>query len=689
MLNGNETTATEESDRKPAARLLCDKCGCMMETDANDTGNNIGGIPGGTCTCEKYEGSSDYAMAQVVKEQRGTGTERAVSKKDSANQMNDYWEKSFRRESLMRKNCDLPSEGFVLAQNSCSSDEDVDDVDESNNVKSLQETLEVLCSPVPKKPLAKSGRKKTRTIASDSKSGSKELAEGDDGSSVHTGSIPGAYAQPGIGARSAENVTLDGRDSAVDEVLASLEETENYDSSDTNLAPQEEAPRSNQDSLASIAKANMVDDAEPIFVAQDVQHDNFKRNIAKGTLSVLALIAIVVMVIIILTQDDPEEPQCLNEDLFCCLPIEEQHIFERCFCANSTAGMYGNLTEVGREIYDQQFNFLRMSPLLERYGSDDWDVDSCNPFNQALLHVGQNEAWGASAGALGTIPLQVYATFLYMMEAYVLMDGLHWTNSAGFMENTDLCSWFGVRCLFIDVVHELRLPTNGLSGELTISVVEASQLRALDLSSNTIWGTLPPEISNMSNLIELRLSELQLTGTLPATWGTMEQLRLLSLQENQLRGTIPPSYFGLPYIRTLELNLNKLTGTLPTIGYSSSQMGVLRLNGNNFTGSIPSELSNLSNLELLNIGRNNFTGTIPEFLGTMPRLQFINLFESGLTGRIPDSLCRNNRKPADFLTIVVECATTELCSCCSSDAVTFAPIRVRCAEDIPEQAIGF
>jgi hypothetical protein len=55
ILNDNETTATEESDRKPAARLSCEKCGVTMEKYAKSTGNNIGELPGNTCTCEKYK----------------------------------------------------------------------------------------------------------------------------------------------------------------------------------------------------------------------------------------------------------------------------------------------------------------------------------------------------------------------------------------------------------------------------------------------------------------------------------------------------------------------------------------------------------------------------------------------------------------------------------------------------------
>lgn len=644
MKNKNESEKVE-NDRKPSARI----------TD------------GGTAAAEKQEDDTgDDSMGHSMMINKKTGA--SPSSPNNNEIMNAYWDNQFRRESLdRRKNVDLPSEEFKLAQHQQSDEEEW-------STKALQKSVDGLCTPVSKE--APSSRAVSLAVWREAKHGGKPPLHNE------TSLRPGAYALPGPGVNNAENnATYLRRNSSSGEVVASLEETEQSEiSEDVQFARRESTAQ-------SIAKADVVDDAEPIFVAQDVRRDNFKRNIAKGLLGLFALIAIVVMVIK-LTKDDPEGVVCPDDDV-CCLPVEEQNVFERCFCTNSTAGTYGKLTELGGGIYHDQLILLQMTRYWTYFGSADWDVESCNPLNQGLLHFSQNEGFGLSPEQRRNIPVEMYSTFLYLVITYTLMNGFDWDRSKGFLKSLDVCDWEGVGCLFIDVVHEFRLSDNGLSGELGPSIGEATQLRVLDFSSNNISGTIPPEIANLSNLNELRLAELTLQGTLPESLGTMERLRFLSLQNNQLSGTIPPSYFAMPEIRNLEISLNKLTGTLPPTGYGAGQLGVLRLNGNNFTGPIPSELSNLSNLELLNIGNNKFTGTIPEFLGTMPRLQFINLLESGLTGRIPDSFCWNDRNPTDYVSIVAECATIELCECCSNQQFTFAPIRVRCAEDIPAQAMGF
>ena len=166
----------------------------------------------------------------------------------------------------------------------------------------------------------------------------------------------------------------------------------------------------------------------------------------------------------------------------------------------------------------------------------------------------------------------------------------------------------------------------------------------------------------------------------------MEQLRTMSIQENQLSGTIPSSYFSIPYLRTLELGENELSGSLPTKGYNSSQLGILRLARNNLTGSIPPAFGSLTNLELLNIGENNFSGTVPDFFATMPRLEYLNIYKSGLEA-IPEAFCSFT---STSITIVTECATTRLCSCCDRSLATFAPIKIRCSEDLPDEGVlGF
>jgi hypothetical protein len=514
-------------------------------------------------------------------------------------------------------------------------------------------------------------------------------------------SMPGAYAEEGILHEAGE---ASRRSSAVEEVLAALgedapsvelgnERRRSISMSMRGITRSSTSPRrrvsthsqindNKQFSGTTATETSLVDaelvDEEAIVYARDVRLDFWKRNqmvlIAFGVL----LCALAISLSVVLIQDD--EPR--TGDPRCWVPIEDQLVHVRCFCSNSTHEAYEELSDDGKLTYSTMQADLTEHAFLEPNAT--LDSESCESFNQLLLLASNMQAFNVSSELFRDAPLEARNAATVLALVYITMGGLRWIRQDGWVASNILCDWFGVECLFIDIVHHLALPNNALEGTIPTQLGLLQSFRTLDLSSNTnITGTIPSELAGMSNLNSLRLSELSLTGVIPSELGALDRLDSLSLSRNQLTGDLPVDLFSLKELRFLDLGHNAFKGAIPSeLGRATNLRG-LRLQGNGFTGTLPETLRQLTDLEILNIGNIQLDGPIPAWIGTLPRLQLINLDQSGLTGAIPDSFCTATAP----LVVLVTCATTSPCSCCSKEPGS-NQVHMRCVEDLPLYAIG-
>ncbi|XP_062163381.1 protein NSP-INTERACTING KINASE 1-like isoform X2 [Alnus glutinosa] len=115
----------------------------------------------------------------------------------------------------------------------------------------------------------------------------------------------------------------------------------------------------------------------------------------------------------------------------------------------------------------------------------------------------------------------------------------------------DPCSWFMVTCSPDGLVIGLGTPSQDLS------------------------GILSPSISNLTNL------------------------QFVLLQNNKISGQIPSELGRLQKLKTLDLSNNFFTGQLPNTLYHLKGLQYLRLNNNSLTGAIPSALANMTQLAFL------------------------------------------------------------------------------------------
>lgn len=202
-------------------------------------------------------------------------------------------------------------------------------------------------------------------------------------------------------------------------------------------------------------------------------------------------------------------------------------------------------------------------------------------------------------------------------------------------------TWEGVKVDFINGVRrviELNIPQKAyLTGTVSDSIKNLTELRYIDLSGLNITGTLPA-LSSLSNLLVLDLKNNKLTGTISSL---PTSLVYLSLGQNNFNGILPSQIKDLTKLVVLDLGLNNITGEIPTEWSSLVNLKYFYLYGNVLSGSIPTFIALFPKLEALALDYNQLTGTIPVGLGNMANLSKLTLQQNKLTGEVPADLVNN------------------------------------------------
>lgn len=159
-----------------------------------------------------------------------------------------------------------------------------------------------------------------------------------------------------------------------------------------------------------------------------------------------------------------------------------------------------------------------------------------------------------------------------LVALYDSAGGAGWIDQLGWLNDPNVCDWFGVSC---DV---------------------SNNVTALSLGFNNLAGTIAPALGDLTNLTMLSLRDNQLTGIIPTQLSNLTLLTHLLLRANNLTGTIPSGVSNLSNLEVLHLNLNELTGSIPVEIGSMTTLVELFLYNNNLTGNIPPQLGNLANM---------------------------------------------------------------------------------------------
>jgi LRR receptor-like serine/threonine-protein kinase FLS2 len=200
----------------------------------------------------------------------------------------------------------------------------------------------------------------------------------------------------------------------------------------------------------------------------------------------------------------------------------------------------------------------------------------------------------------------------------------------------------------ISTIREIAMPFNNLIGHLPSNVgLFLPNLQHLYLEGNKLSGTISSSISNASQLTELDLNGNSFSGLIPKSLGNLWLLKWLNLAGNNLtidsstpKLNIFSSLSNLAYLRVLDLSNNLMNDILPnSIGNLSTSLQHLYIDNCNIKGIIPRDIGNLSNLLILSLRTNELVGPIPTTVGRLHKLQVLRLEKNRLGSPIPSELC--------------------------------------------------
>ncbi|KAJ8774524.1 hypothetical protein K2173_016970 [Erythroxylum novogranatense] len=135
---------------------------------------------------------------------------------------------------------------------------------------------------------------------------------------------------------------------------------------------------------------------------------------------------------------------------------------------------------------------------------------------------------------------------------------LNWDATA-----VDPCSWNMVTCSPDGLVVGLGAPSQSLSGILSPSIGNLTNLQLVLLQNNNISGHIPSELGRLSKLRTLDLSHNFFTGKIPSNLSHLRSLQYLRLNNNSLDGEIPSSLANMTQLTFLDLSYNNLSAPVP------------------------------------------------------------------------------------------------------------------------------
>ncbi|KAL3810558.1 hypothetical protein ACJIZ3_000681 [Penstemon smallii] len=157
----------------------------------------------------------------------------------------------------------------------------------------------------------------------------------------------------------------------------------------------------------------------------------------------------------------------------------------------------------------------------------------------------------------------VFEKFLALIAIRAGLNDPHGALSNWDEDSVDPCSWSMITCNSDNLVSALGAPSQGLSGYLSWTIANLTNLKQVLLQNNNISGHIPKELGFLPNLQTLDLSNNKLSGHIPESLGFLNHLQYMRLNNNSLSGSVPLPLASLPQLAFLDLSFNNLSGPIP------------------------------------------------------------------------------------------------------------------------------
>ncbi|PQQ10651.1 receptor-like protein kinase HSL1 [Prunus yedoensis var. nudiflora] len=172
-------------------------------------------------------------------------------------------------------------------------------------------------------------------------------------------------------------------------------------------------------------------------------------------------------------------------------------------------------------------------------------------------------------------------------------------------------------------------------------VVEALNLKVIDLSDNRLTGPIPEDYGKLTKLTGLALFYNGFSGEIPASIGRLRNLIDFKVYDNNLTGTLPPDFGRYSELGGFEVSGNRLTGKLPDHLCNLGKLVGLVAHENNLTGDLPSSLGNCTSLVIVKVYDNGLSGNIPSGMWTATNLSQVLMNKNSFTGELPEKMSWN------------------------------------------------
>ena len=225
--------------------------------------------------------------------------------------------------------------------------------------------------------------------------------------------------------------------------------------------------------------------------------------------------------------------------------------------------------------------------------------------------------------------------------------GTGWTDSRGWLSDSDVAQWHGVSVDSLGAVIAIDLARNGLTGKLPATMGDLRGLTELRIGGNPITGPLPLSLARLP-LRGLHYAE---TGLCAPTLATF-QAWLTTIASHDGTGALCAPLSDRDILKAFYdaaggpnwTNRDNWLTNAPLgqwRGVTANAQGHvtgIRLGGNSLSGPIPAELGGVADLEALDLSGNRLSGPIPPELGGLASLRSLDLGSNELSGPIPAEL---------------------------------------------------
>ena len=224
-----------------------------------------------------------------------------------------------------------------------------------------------------------------------------------------------------------------------------------------------------------------------------------------------------------------------------------------------------------------------------------------------------------------------------------------WIAQDGWASPGQICDWHGITCEVdvednFDVVTQIVLPNNNLTGPLPDTFSWITTLRVLNVEQNSLSSDLPASYSKLQNLEEVHFGFNEIYDNIPFHWrNNMRTIRIFDIQHNSIKDIGAEEHdWTQNSFEILRFNSNKFGVTSHEIVASrwSPHVRVFDITDSGIKGSLPDDFGL------------NWTSITDISMGLNPDLQ----------GTISPELCANIQKNDGVISI--DCTGSIACSCC-------------------------